>query len=56
MKKIYQAPEMIVVKVGTTLHILAGSGGVANGDSVGNEYLGSDVSYGRGYSVWDDED
>ena len=53
MKKIYQAPEMIVVKIGTTLHILAGSG---VGDSVGNEYTDTDVSYGRGYSVWDDED
>ena len=56
MKKIYQSPETILVKVVNTQHLLeASQGGVATGGAPGDEYTSTDVSYGRS-SLWDDED
>ncbi|MBQ7509653.1 MAG: hypothetical protein IJT53_01910 [Prevotella sp.] len=57
MKKIYQSPETILVKVVNTQHLLeASQGGVATGGTPGDEYTSTDVSYGRSSSLWDDED
>ena len=44
MKKIYFAPDMEIVKIQTT-QMLASSGGVANGSSLGDEYTNTDVSF-----------
>lgn len=57
MKKVYINPEMEVVKLLTSATILAGSGeGVANGQSVGNGYNSSDVSYSSEFGGSDNED
>ena len=57
MKKIYQSPETILVKVVNTQHLLeASQGGVGTGGAPGDEYTSADVSYGRSSSLWDDED
>ena len=55
MKKTYQSPEMNVVNVTATQHLLAGSGGVTDGSKVGNSFNSNDVTFSRGDS-WDDED
>ncbi len=55
MKKTYQSPEMNVVNVTATQHLLAGSG-VETGSNVGKSYNSKDVTYSRGASSWDDED
>ena len=58
MKK-YIEPMTTIVAVNTDMHILAGSGGVNNGDSVGNGYNESDATYARQHSsIWgaDDEE
>lgn len=56
MKKTYQSPETKKVRVHITHHLLdASQGGVATGGAPGNEYNGSDVSYGRSStSLWND--
>ena len=54
MKKTYQNPTLEVVKI-QTAGMLAVSGGVGNGSTVGNSYNSDDVSYGRDYD-FDDED
>ena len=55
MKKIYVKPETAMQTVKMSMGILAASG-VSNGDTVGNEYNGSDVTYGNeGGSVWDED-
>ena len=55
MKKIYMKPETAKETVKMSLGILAGSG-VNTGDTVGNEYNDSDVTYGNeGGSIWDEE-
>ncbi len=48
-------PELTVVMVTFERNILAGSVGVENGDTLGNSYNSSDVSYSRG-GDWDDDD
>ena len=46
MKKTYMHPEMKVVKIQKRLLLLSSdSRGVKNGDSVGDEYSSTDVSY-----------
>ncbi|MBQ9668218.1 MAG: hypothetical protein IJV45_05705 [Prevotella sp.] len=54
MKK-YMKPEISIELIQVSSMILAGSG-VESGDSVGNEYNSSDVTYSRGRGFWDDED
>ena len=54
MKKTYINPALEVVKI-QTAGMLAVSGGVGNGSTVGNSYNSDDVSYGRDYD-FDDED
>ena len=44
MKKIYISPNMKVIKSQRT-HLLAGSGGVKNGDRLGDDYNYEDISY-----------
>ena len=46
MKKTYMHPEMKVVKIQKRVLLLnSNSRGVKSGDSTGNEYSSSDVSY-----------
>lgn len=47
MKK-YIAPSLKVVNIESN-NILAGSGGVGDGDSVGRSYNSNDASYARGH-------
>lgn len=58
MKK-YIAPSLKVVNIESN-NILAGSGGVGDGGSVGRNFNGNDVSYGRdhrgSFIDCDDED
>lgn len=54
MKKTYQNPTLEVVKI-QTAGMLAVSGGVADGDGVGNAVKG-DADYARGYDFDDEED
>ena len=54
MKK-YIQPEIIISELQASAALMAGSG-VANGDSVGNEYNSNDVTYSRDGSDWDDEE
>lgn len=59
MKKTYQSPEINMVIVATTTHLLDASkqGGVETGGTLGNEFNSSDQTYSRrGGSFWDDED
>ena len=54
MKKKYMIPETVVIKI-QTVGMVATSGGVETGGTPGNSYNSNDVSYGRGF--WDfDED
>ena len=53
MKKTYNVPALEVVKI-QTAGMLAVSGGVADGDGVGNAVKG-DADYARSYD-FDDED
>ena len=47
---------MTVVVVGTSFHLMAGSG-VTTDAPLGNEYTNTDVSYSRsGNDFWDDDD
>ena len=56
MKK-YIKPVVAITEINTDLHVLAGSGGVNNGDSVGNSYTYTDVTYSRkSNNVWGDDD
>ena len=56
MKKTYKKPTMALINIENE-NILAGSGGVGNGGSVGRSYIGTDVSYGKGMDDdWDEED
>jgi hypothetical protein len=49
MKKTYINPTMNIVKLNAKSNILAGSdGGVQTSSTVGKEFNGSDISYGRG--------
>lgn len=57
MKK-YIAPSLKVVNIESN-NILAGSGGVGDGGTVGRDFKGTDVSYGRGHRGpldWDDDE
>ena len=55
MKKIYMKPVTAKETVKMSMGILAASG-VSTDDTVGNEYNGSDVTYGNeGGSVWDED-
>ena len=54
MKKKYMIPETVVIKI-QTVGMVATSGGVETGGTPGNSYNSNDVSYGRDF--WDfDED
>ena len=55
MKKQYIIPYMETVKIKTAHQILAGSG-VQTGGTPGNEYSNGDVTYGRGFAGYDDDD
>ena len=54
MKKTYQNPALEVVNI-QTAGMMAVSGGVGTGSTVGNSYNKDDVSYGREQD-FDDED
>ncbi len=47
-KKAYIHPAMETVELKMSLAMLAGSGGVGNGSTPGNEYSDSDPSYSPG--------
>ena len=50
-------PETAIQKVVVEQTIMAASGGVDDGDKVGNSYNANDVEYSNeGGSLWDDED
>ena len=50
-------PEMAQDIVNVEHTIMAASGGVQDGDQVGNDYNSDDVTYGDSNgSLWDDED
>lgn len=50
MKK-YIKPEMEIVNVYVEQTVLTG---VSNGNEVGNDYNGEDVTYSRDYDNWDE--
>ena len=54
--KTYLKPELSITEIHVELNILAGSGGVKDGDTVGNSYNDEDVTYSRSSSFWDDEE
>lgn len=55
--KAYMKPVTTILAIHTEQLILAGSGGgVNNGDSVGNDYSSTDVTYSRTHSVWGDDE
>ena len=54
--KTYLKPELSILEIHIELNILAGSGGVNNGDTVGNSFNSDDVTYSRNSSFWDDEE
>ena len=56
MKKTYINPTMVAVELQYNNHLLAGSGGVADGSTPGLEYTSTDVSYSRGADFDDEED
>ncbi len=56
MKKTYINPTMVAVELQSNNHLLAGSGGVADGDAPGAEYTSTDVSYSRSFDFDDEED
>ena len=56
MKKTYINPTMVAVELQYNNHLLAGSGGVADGGTPGEAYSSGDVSYSRGYDFDDEED
>jgi len=49
MKKIYLAPELEVIKIQTPC-MLAGSIGIKDGDTLGDEYLNTDESFAPEFS------
>ena len=53
MKK-YIKPLTKEIKVNSYNSLLAGSGGVTSGSSLGNDYNDKDVSYGKESSGFDD--
>ena len=55
MKKTYMNPVICVVTIHTT-QMLAASPGVNDGDGLGKGYNSDDVSYGRGFDYYDDEE
>ena len=56
MKKTYIQPQTESIKI-NAMTLLAGSGGVGNGDAVGNSYDPDAKTYGRrGWFDDDDED
>ena len=55
--KTYLRPELCIVELQQSHSILAGSGGVKDGDSVGDSYNRDDVTFSRNHnSFWDDEE
>ena len=58
MKKIYIEPTLEAVELKIRNSLLAGSGGMGNGDGKpGNGYDSGDISYGHGDDFdWDDEE
>jgi hypothetical protein len=55
MKKQYIIPYMETVKIRTAHQILAGSG-VQTGSAPGDEYNDNDVTFGRGFDGFDDDE
>ena len=49
MKKIYLAPEMEVIKIQTPC-MLAGSVGIKDGDTLGDEFINTDESFSPEFS------
>ena len=49
MKKIYFAPELEVIKIQTPC-MLAGSVGIKDGDTLGDEFTNTDESFAPGFS------
>ena len=57
MKKTYIVPVTKAIQLNISNGLLAGSGGVGNGATVGNGFTGTDVSYGRDDDAdWEDEE
>ena len=54
--KRYISPKTDIVTVSIQQQLLAGSGGLGEGATLGNAYNGSDVTYSRRSSIWADED
>lgn len=50
--KTYIKPETKIVAL-KTINMMAVSGGIANGSTVGRSFNGSDVTYGREENSWD---
>lgn len=49
MTKIYIKPETTVNQVNIESQLLSGSPGVKQGDTTGNEFSSSDVTYSKGF-------
>ena len=45
MKKIYMSPQMDVIELKSHQTLLAGSAGVAEGNTLGDEFTDTDVSF-----------
>ncbi len=54
--KQYMKPELTISEIQTTVTILAGSGGVTTGSTVGNNYTETDVTYSRQSNIWDEDE
>ncbi len=55
--KTYLKPELSFVVLQIERNILAGSGGVKDGDTVENSYNSNDVTFSRNHnSFWDEEE
>ena len=54
MTKTYIKPETITIKV-ESQQIMAGSGGVNDGDSPTGKYDPEDVTYSRGFGFFEEE-
>ena len=52
----YIKPETKSIKVASTHQILAGSGGVNNGDAPTNTYKPEDITYSKGFDFFMEEE
>jgi hypothetical protein len=56
MKKIYEKPETILVKVATSPLMAASPGIIDENADTTNQQEGGGYMLGRGSSIWDDEE